>query len=214
MSLYLLQIDFPYSGPWNREMVTAFEVVARSISAEPGLRWKLWTENEENQEAGGIYLFNNAEDALSYARRHSARLADAGIMDLDCKFFRVNKTLSRINSAPLQVSPLDNNEPETPRMYLVQTDFSHQGPWGEEMASAYEQLAHYFTHEAGLMWKIWTENQETKEAGGLFIFSDEANAHRFLEEHKVRLADGNFQRASCKLFSINGELSGMSLPGR
>lgn len=212
MSFYLLQIDFPYTGPWNHQMVSAFEAVALSIAKEPGLRWKLWTENKVSQEAGGIYLFNNAEDALSYARRHSARLADAGIVNLDCKIFQVNETLSRINSAPLQVAPLNHNEPAPQSMYLVQTDFSHQGPWGEEMAAAYEQLAQHFTHEAGLQWKIWTENQETSEAGGLFIFGDEPNAQRFLEEHKIRLKDGNFQRASCKLFTINGELSKLSLP--
>ena len=48
----LLQIDFPYPGPWGDEMTAAMRGLAQSIAQEPGLLWKIWTENAERQEAG------------------------------------------------------------------------------------------------------------------------------------------------------------------
>ncbi len=56
---YILQVDFPYSGPWGQPMVAAMEGLARSIAEEPGLVWKIWTENEATGEAGGIYMFKD-----------------------------------------------------------------------------------------------------------------------------------------------------------
>ena len=38
-------------------MTEAFSELARSITKEPGFLWKIWTENENAQEAGGIYAF-------------------------------------------------------------------------------------------------------------------------------------------------------------
>lgn len=35
----------------------AMKELADSISQEPGFIWKIWTENQDTQEAGGIYLF-------------------------------------------------------------------------------------------------------------------------------------------------------------
>ncbi|WP_374340840.1 YdhR family protein [Azonexus sp.] len=43
---YLLQVDFPYPGPWGDAMTAAMTGLAQSIAGEPGLLWKLWTENE------------------------------------------------------------------------------------------------------------------------------------------------------------------------
>ena len=59
----LLQIDFPFSGPWGEDMAAGMEALATSIAAEPGLQWKIWTENSEAGEAGGIYLWSSREDA-------------------------------------------------------------------------------------------------------------------------------------------------------
>lgn len=41
--------------------------LAASINQEPGFLWKVWTESEQNQEAGGIYLFETEETALAYS---------------------------------------------------------------------------------------------------------------------------------------------------
>ena len=33
---YILQVDFPYTGPWGHEMAAAMDGLARSIANEPG----------------------------------------------------------------------------------------------------------------------------------------------------------------------------------
>ena len=54
---YILQVDFPYEGPWGSDMEHAMKPLADSIALEKGLIWKIWTENQSLKEAGGIYLF-------------------------------------------------------------------------------------------------------------------------------------------------------------
>ena len=56
---YILQVDFPYTGPWSDEMTASMHDLAHSITEETGLIWKIWTENKDTNEAGGIYLFSN-----------------------------------------------------------------------------------------------------------------------------------------------------------
>jgi len=99
--LYLLQVDFPYPGPWGDEMASAMTGLAQSITNEPGLLWKLWTENQARGEAGGIYLFSDLPSAEAYLEMHTARLKSFGIAQVNGKIFAVNDALSRINRAPL-----------------------------------------------------------------------------------------------------------------
>ena len=54
---YLLQVDFPFEGPFGEEMEKGFWDLANSINEEEGFHWKIWTENQETKEAGGIYVF-------------------------------------------------------------------------------------------------------------------------------------------------------------
>ncbi|MEW5832561.1 MAG: monooxygenase [Campylobacterota bacterium] len=97
----LLQIDFPYSGPYGEEMAQAFAGLAESIAQEKGLIWKMWTENRETGEAGGIYLFEDASSATAYLAMHTARLESFGVQGIRSKLFNVNVPLSRITKAPL-----------------------------------------------------------------------------------------------------------------
>ena len=60
---FVLQVDFSMDGPFGADMVQAFEGLARSINQEPGMRWKIWTEDAQAREAGGIYLFDTREHA-------------------------------------------------------------------------------------------------------------------------------------------------------
>lgn len=97
----LLQIDFPYEGPFSEEMTQAFASLAESIAQERGLIWKLWTENEETKESGGIYLFEDEDSARSYLAMHTARLEGFGVQRIRSKLFYLNEPLSRITKAPL-----------------------------------------------------------------------------------------------------------------
>lgn len=98
---YILQVDFPYPGPWGHDMFEAMESLARSIADEPGLVWKIWTMNEAAGEAGGIYLFKDAASAEAYLAMHTARLKGFGIPQVNGKIFEVHDALSKIDSGPV-----------------------------------------------------------------------------------------------------------------
>lgn len=98
---YLLQVDFPMPGPFGAAMVQAFTDLAHSINQEPGMRWKIWTENAQAQEAGGVYLFDTQEQAQAYLNMHSQRLTQAGVRDIRSRIFAVNEALTAINHGPV-----------------------------------------------------------------------------------------------------------------
>jgi len=100
--MYLLQVDFKMEGPFGEEMANSFQDLAKSINDEEGVIWKIWTENEETKEAGGIYLFQTKETAEKYLAMHTARLTSFGIQGIRGKIFKVNEVLSQINHAPLK----------------------------------------------------------------------------------------------------------------
>lgn len=92
----LLQIDFPTEGPFGEAMSEAFKELAQSIQQEPGLIWKIWTENKETKEAGGIYLFENEALLKQYLDMHTQRLQSFGISNIRAKIFDVNEPLTVI----------------------------------------------------------------------------------------------------------------------
>lgn len=96
----LLQVDFAYQGPFGEIMSDALKELAETINHEPGMIWKLWTENEETLQAGGVYLFENATTAQAYLEMHAARLKAMGIAEVRGKLFDINETLSVINKGP------------------------------------------------------------------------------------------------------------------
>ncbi|MFD8990716.1 monooxygenase [Streptomyces goshikiensis] len=98
---YLLQVDFPSNGPFGEQMATEYQQLAESINHEPGMIWKIWTENSEAGEAGGVYLFESEATAQKYLTMHTERLQSWGITDIRGRIFAVNGPLSAINRAPL-----------------------------------------------------------------------------------------------------------------
>ena len=92
-------------------------------------------------------------------------------------------------------------------MKLLQIDFPIEGPFGEEMTKAFEDLAKDILTQEGLIWKIWTENAINKEAGGIYLFSDENNAKRYLEKHAKRLNSFGIIDINAKIFDVNVPLS-------
>jgi hypothetical protein len=99
--MLLLQIDFPYHGPIGEEMAEGFKYLAHSIAKEEGLIWKIWTENKETKEAGGIYMFENLPALESYLDMHTKRVQSFGVTDIRAKIFDINEKLSAITKAPL-----------------------------------------------------------------------------------------------------------------
>ncbi|MYL23953.1 monooxygenase [Halomonas alkaliantarctica] len=97
----ILQVHFPFDGPFGEEMAEAMRPLAESINNEPGLLWKIWTEDPQGKRAGGIYLFTTRKNAEAYRQMHTARLKDMGVTDIDAQIVEANETLSKINSGPL-----------------------------------------------------------------------------------------------------------------
>lgn len=96
----LLQVDFHFEGPFGDEMSEILRPLAESINREPGILWKIWTENVDTQRAGGIYLFSNEADANQYLTMHCTRLTEMGIRDIRSQLFQTNDALSLVNHAP------------------------------------------------------------------------------------------------------------------
>ena len=97
----LLQVDFPFDGPFGQDMAAAMKELAESIAREPGFIWKLWTENADTKEAGGIYLFEDEASARKYLEMHTARLKGFGVPVVNAKVFQVNEALSVIDHGPV-----------------------------------------------------------------------------------------------------------------
>lgn len=97
----LLQIDFPSAGPFGDQMAEAYADLAASISTEPGLQWKIWTENADDHSAGGIYLFTDDESAHAYATMHTQRLESFGVTGIRAKFFHINEPLTALTGGPI-----------------------------------------------------------------------------------------------------------------
>ena len=90
---------------------------------------------------------------------------------------------------------------------LLQIDFAMEAPFGEAMREAFAPLAESIAQEKGLIWKIWTENATTKEAGGIYLFEDEASAMAYLHMHTARLNSFGISPINAKIFDINEPLS-------
>lgn len=97
---YILQVDFKTDGPIGEEMTSAFADLAESINQEEGFKWKIWTENKDAKEAGGIYLFESKETAEKYVDMHTKRLSGFGITNVNAKIFSVQTQLTSVNHGP------------------------------------------------------------------------------------------------------------------
>ena len=95
MALKLLQMDYPFSGPWGSEMADEYSGLACTIADVPGLICKVWTENPETGEAGGIYLFEDEASLDSYLEGKIERMKASGI-EVRARKFEVNERLTQI----------------------------------------------------------------------------------------------------------------------
>lgn len=90
----LLVFEFEFRGPWGEEMARTLNGMALDIAEEPGLVWKMWTEAPDRSVAGGVYLFETVEHAQAYTEKHSGRLRDFGVINIDVRSYAVNEALS------------------------------------------------------------------------------------------------------------------------
>jgi hypothetical protein len=89
-------MDYPFSGPWGSQLADEYSDLARRIANVPGLICKVWTENRETGEAGGIYLFEDEASLDSYLEGKIERMKASGIEDIQAKKYDVNERLTRM----------------------------------------------------------------------------------------------------------------------
>ncbi len=97
----LLQVDFTFTAPQGPEAEQAMTDLAVSINDEPGMIWKIWTQDPANSEAGGIYLFQDRDTAHQYLDMHSVRLTNFGAENIRAKLYDINEPLTAINRGPV-----------------------------------------------------------------------------------------------------------------
>ena len=81
---------------------------------------------------------------------------------------------------------------------------------GDTMAEEFKELAESINKEKGLIWKIWTQNEQTKEAGGAYMFEDIASCKAYLEMHTKRLQSFGIKDIRSKIFDVNTKLSALT----
>ena len=70
-----------------------------------------------------------------------------------------------------------------------------------------KDLAASITQEPGFLWKIWTENATSKEAGGIYLFRDRSAAEAYVAKHSARLAQFGISQPRARIFDVNPGLS-------
>jgi len=102
MAKTILQINFKFAGS-KAEYLKTFSDVAPPIAATSGLHWKVWPWNDQDQEGGGVYLFEDAASAQAFLQGPIA--AGLGQMpavsDISVKQFEVLDSLTAITRGPV-----------------------------------------------------------------------------------------------------------------
>lgn len=96
--MILLQINFDFDKQMSGNRLSENgQPLAESLNREEGFISKIWTENTETGKVGGIHLFDNYENASTFAENHRERLLTIGASNIDIQYFNVNQPLSKIN---------------------------------------------------------------------------------------------------------------------
>ena len=102
MAQAILQINFKFAGS-RAEYLEMFRDLAPQIAATPGLRWKVWPWNDEEQMGGGFYIFEDAASVQAYLGGPIA--AGLGqipeVSDISVRQFEVLDSLTAITRGPI-----------------------------------------------------------------------------------------------------------------
>lgn len=103
MSSRILQLNFKFSvSPSQYEQ--AVSPLADDVAAAPGCRWKIWIINEEESEAGGIYLFDDKASVESYLEGPVVAQVTShpALSDFSVKQFDVMEDVTAITRGPIE----------------------------------------------------------------------------------------------------------------
>lgn len=98
----IMYVAFPHNRPFGEELKNELSGLAQSINGEPGFIWKIWTENQADKTAGGVYMFDTRENAEKYLTMHTERLTKFGYSGISGKVYETNEGLTAINRGPIK----------------------------------------------------------------------------------------------------------------
>jgi hypothetical protein len=88
---------------------------------------------------------------------------------------------------------------------LLQVNFSFDIP-ADQLEQHLAPTAEHYANVPGLIWKLWIINEEKGEAGGLYLFKDEAALQAFLESPLAPKLERSREK-SIKQFRVVEDLS-------
>ncbi len=100
----LLQVNYRRElGQDDAQQAEHLLAAAERISGLPGLQWKLWTYDDSDRAAGGIYLFDTEEHAQAWGdEMMPASLGRLpGVSDIEVRYFDIDERLTAITRGPL-----------------------------------------------------------------------------------------------------------------
>ena len=105
MARTILQINYRFNSS-RAEHTALVTPMAEPIAAVPGLLWKVWLLNENEQEAGGMYLFESGEAAQAFVSSPpiTSFAAHPSLSSFSVKLFEAVESLSKITRGPLLVA--------------------------------------------------------------------------------------------------------------
>jgi hypothetical protein len=105
MTQKILQINFKLTSS-TKDYTTMVAPLADPIAKTPGLEWKVWLFNEQNHEAGGVYLFRDEASAKAYLDGDlvAGMKKQPTIKDISAKLFDVEETLTHKTRGPIKAA--------------------------------------------------------------------------------------------------------------
>jgi len=102
MTARILQLNFKF-GVSPKEYEGAVKPMASDFAKVPGLRWKVWIMNEEEREAGGIYLFEDKASIDTFVQSDLAQsvMDHPALSEFSAKQFDVMEEMTRVTRGPL-----------------------------------------------------------------------------------------------------------------
>lgn len=103
MAVKILQLNFKFNVSGS-EYEQAVSPLASKFADVPGLRWKIWMMNEAEQEAGGIYLFEDGASLKSLLESPLAAqvMNHPALSNFSVKQFDVMEDVTAITRGPVK----------------------------------------------------------------------------------------------------------------
>ena len=103
MAQMILQINFKFNIP-SADLKNGLAPFVKDIAAVSGLRWKVWIMNEQKNEAGGIYLFDDEDSIQAYLGGQiiAGLKSNPALSDISAKVFDVVEDFTAETRGPIK----------------------------------------------------------------------------------------------------------------